>query len=42
MANNIRVLIDGVYDMQKLRIATGNRVVAVTSSYRNHGEGEGR
>ena len=29
MANNIRVLIDGVYDMQKLRIATGNRVVAV-------------
>lgn len=28
MEHNIRNLIDGVYDMQKLRIATGNRVVA--------------
>lgn len=28
MESNIRNLIDGVYDIQKLRIATGNRVVA--------------
>lgn len=28
MEGNIRNLIDGVYDIQKLRIATGNRVVA--------------
>lgn len=28
MEHNIRNLIDGVYDIQKLRIATGNRVVA--------------
>lgn len=28
MEQNIRNLINGVYDIQKLRIATGNRVVA--------------